>query len=147
MCAELKQQTTCNHTHKQRAITGTWISLELQKAVIIGYEILKIHEAWHYKETTQYDQVTDSGCIFAGYMDAFIGVKMEASGYPINLHTHDEKTAYVHHTKETEGVNLNVEKIKKNPCRRAVAKLCLNNLWGKLGQRPNMMQSKYINTP
>ena len=36
LCAELKQQTTCNHTHKQRAITGTWISLELQKAVIIG---------------------------------------------------------------------------------------------------------------
>ena len=52
LCAELKQQTTCNHTHKQRAITGTWISLELQKAVIIGYEILKIYEAWHYKEAT-----------------------------------------------------------------------------------------------
>ena len=80
-------------------------------------------------------------------MDAFIGVKMEVSGYPIHLHTHDEKTAYVHHTKETEGVNLNVERIKKNPGHRAVAKLCLNNLWGKLGQRPNMMQSKYINTP
>ena len=31
---------------------------------------------------------------------------MEASGYPIHLHTHDEKTVYIHHPKETEGVEL-----------------------------------------
>ena len=62
-------------------------------------------------------------------MDALVRLKMEASAYPIHLHTHDEKTAYVQHTKETEGVNLNVERIKKTPGRHVVVNFAQQSLW------------------
>jgi hypothetical protein len=39
---------------------------------------------------------------------------------------------------------LDPEKIEVNPGRRAVAKICLNSLWGKFGQRQNMSQTEYV---
>ncbi|KAL4084019.1 hypothetical protein QTP88_029335 [Uroleucon formosanum] len=39
------------------------------------------------------------------------------------------------------GILLDKDKIEDNPSRRAVAKLCLNSLWGKFGQRQNMKKT------
>ena len=54
-CAELQRQGKCNHGEEARALTGTWVSLELRKAVKIGYTVLQLHEAWHYDHTMVYD--------------------------------------------------------------------------------------------
>jgi hypothetical protein len=35
-------------------------------------------------------------------------------------------------------------KIENNPGKRAVAKICLNSLWGKFGQRQNMGATEYV---
>ena len=43
----------CAHTDKERTMTGTWCTAELQKAVEKGYRILKIHEVWHFHEDQQ----------------------------------------------------------------------------------------------
>ena len=74
-------------------------------------------------------------------------MKMESSGYPSNVKTDHEKDEFVRATLETEGVALNKAQIIHNPGRRAVSKLCLNNLWGELGQRSNMTQAKFIKHP
>ncbi|XP_072400379.1 uncharacterized protein [Diabrotica undecimpunctata] len=42
------------------------------------------------------------------------------------------------------GIDLDLSKISVNPGRREVAKLCLNSLWGKFGQRVNLSQTEYI---
>lgn len=125
-CALNKQQTPCRHSDKARAITSTWVTDELKKAVEIGYRILRIHEIWNYKNTTQYNPDDGSGGLFAEYMNAFIGLKMEASGYPNYVVTDEEKKAFVENIRVNEGVTLNVESIMPNPGKRAVAKLCLN---------------------
>ena len=143
-CAELQQTEECRHRAKKRALTETWISTEVQKAVSLGYEVLQIHEVWNYAETTCYDHATGKGGLFADYMNELITVKMEASGYPSNVTTDEEKEEFVKNIKRVEGVTLDPTKIKKNPGARAVAKLCLNNLWGKLAQRSNMSQHKYV---
>jgi hypothetical protein len=39
---------------------------------------------------------------------------------------------------------LNWVKIENNPGKRAVAKICLNSLWGKFGQRQNMGATEYV---
>ena len=39
-----------------------------------------IYEVWQYAETTVYDLITDSGGLFAQYMNTFTKIKMEASG-------------------------------------------------------------------
>ncbi len=123
------------------------MSHELQKAEALGYTVLKFHEVWHYKNTTQYDHTTGKGGLFAEYMNAFIGLKMQASGYPSHVITDEDKEEFVRQTKEVEGVTLDPTKIKHNPGARAVAKLCLNNMWGKLAQRSNMSKAAYLREP
>jgi hypothetical protein len=44
--------------------------------------------------------------------------------------------------KENQGIELGI--IENNPGKRAVAKICLNSLWGKFGQRQNMGPTEYV---
>ena len=115
------------------------MSIEVQKAVQIGYTILQLHEAWHYEHTIVYDQTTGNGGLFANYMNTFIRLKMEAYGYPSGVETEQQQFEFIDKTERNDA-----SKVKKNPGSRAVAKLCIKNLWGKLGQRPNMSQTKFI---
>ena len=55
-CAKTEQQTRCHHTDKERAIDGTWVSVELLEALAQGYSILKLHEVWHFPSSAQYDE-------------------------------------------------------------------------------------------
>lgn len=54
------------------------------------------------------------------------------------------KREYIRQYKENEGIDLEYEKIQKNPGLRCLAKLCLNSFWGKFGQRLSMKQSKFF---
>ena len=71
----------CNHTEEERCITGTWCAPELQKAVDLGYRILKIHDVWHFSE----DQRKEG--LFADYVNKWLKNKTEASGWPKNCNT------------------------------------------------------------
>ena len=51
-------------------------------------------------------------------------------------------STYIQEYAQKEGVTLNRENITKNPGLRALAKLCLNSFWGKVGQRLNMRQTE-----
>ena len=44
-------------------------------------------------------------------------------------------------------MGISLEEIKENKGMRAVAKLCLNSLWGKFGQRINQTQTEYVTEP
>ena len=39
---------------------------------------------------------------------------------------------------------LDKEKIEINPALRSISKICLNSFWGKLGEKSNKVQSKFI---
>jgi hypothetical protein len=54
---------------------------EVRVAVERGYTALKIHEFYEY-EITQYDPMTGEGGHFVQYIDTFLKLKAEASGYP-----------------------------------------------------------------
>ena len=41
-------------------------------------------------------------------------------------------------------LGIELDKMDPNPGKRAIAKLCLNSLWGKSGQRLNINKTKYI---
>ena len=41
-CAQIKQQTPCEHSQTQRAFVGTWVTEEVKLAVSKGYTILKV---------------------------------------------------------------------------------------------------------
>ena len=50
-------------------------------AVSKGYRILEIHEVYEYA-VTQCDAATGEGGLFVEFIDTFLKLKAEASGYP-----------------------------------------------------------------
>ena len=68
-CADSLPQEPCQHGNRERAIHGTWVSLELEKALEKDYQLLKIDEVWHFPE--------HRGGLFKDYIDTFLKMKQE----------------------------------------------------------------------
>ncbi len=117
---------------------GVWCSNEIAKACELGYEIIKIHEIRYFEKKTKN--------LFKGYVKWFLKVKQESSGYPDWCKTEEDKDLYIEQYEKRQGIRLDKNKIEKNPGLRAIAKLCLNSLWGKFGQRTNMSRTEIIDT-
>ena len=121
-CTDTLNQNPCTHTDEERAILGTWCHVELMKAIEKGYEVLEMHEVWHWEETT--DE------LFKEYVHTFLKLKQEASGYPKHCVTDEQKQQYIDEYYEHEGIRLDPNKIAYNSGLRWLAKLMLNSLWG-----------------
>ena len=67
-------------------------------------------------------------------------IKQEASGWPTECDTEEKKRNYLQENEQHEGIQLDHNKVEKNPGLRSLAKLTLNSFWGKFGQRPNQTQ-------
>ncbi|XP_041350679.1 uncharacterized protein LOC121369693 [Gigantopelta aegis] len=143
-CADEELQTLCRHSEEERNIIGTWCIPEIIKATDQGYRVTRVYEVYHYPETTQYDPATREGGLFANYINTFLKLKQEASGWPVWCIAEEDKDKYIRQYRDKEGVQLDKENIVKNPGLRSLAKLCLNSFWGKYGQRLNMKQSAFI---
>ena len=133
-CAE------CVHTDEQRTLTGTWCSPELSKAVDLGYDIQYIYEVWHFDETCE--------GLFKDYVNTWLKIKQEASGWPSWVGEDETKRQqYLREYFEHEGIQLEYNKIQKNPGLRTLAKMMLNSMWGKFGQRLNKTQVQTFEDP
>lgn len=142
-CAKGKL-SECYHDEKERVIMGTWVSFELQTAVKYGYKIIKIHEVWHYSNKIQQNKETNKSGLFGKQVDLFLKYKQEASGFPNNVKSEEEKDQYISDYYKAEGILLEKDKIKKNSGLRTVMKLCLNSFWGKFGQEENKTKIKFV---
>ena len=109
------------------------------KALEKGYTILRIYEVYHWREV--------SDTLFRGYVDTFLRIKQEASGYPEWVKTPEDHKVYIQNYLEAEGISLRAENINHNPGLRTVAKLALNSFWGKFGEKPNRTRTQYITDP
>ncbi|XP_055342667.1 uncharacterized protein LOC129591156 isoform X2 [Paramacrobiotus metropolitanus] len=138
-CMEKHLNTKCEHADCERAITGTWCTPEILKALDCGYGVVKIFEVWHF------DKHEDR--LFEGYINQFLKIKTESSGWPAEIQTEAQKQKYIADFKEHENVDLDYEKINSNPGLRALAKLCLNSFWGRLGMQDNKLNTMYISEP
>lgn len=155
-CVQNKQATPCKHTDDERALQSTWVTEEVKKAVELGYKVVKMYEVWHYTETSTYDRETQEGGLFSEYINLFLKVKQESSGWPVECRSDDEhlspqteeaRETYLDKYREKEGVCLDSSKVKINKGLRAVGKICLNSFWGKFGQRNNLPQTVYFHEP
>ena len=143
-CGESGQTHACMHTSPEdRVLIGTWTSPELSKAVECGYKILQRIEAWHYPNTSQYDPETRTGGIWAAFINKWVKLKQEASGYPKGCDAPEERAEYVAAWKRREGIELEPGKISHNPGLRSLAKLLANSHWGKFGQRSDKSKVVY----
>lgn len=64
----------CGHSVEERMLRGTWSTPELQKAVEKGYEIVKIHEVFHFPP--------ENRCVglFSDYVNTWLKLKEESAG-------------------------------------------------------------------
>jgi hypothetical protein len=84
-------------------LDGTWVIDEVRLAVSKGYRILEIQEVYQY-EMTQYDPVTSDGGLFVEYINTFLKLKAEVSGYPSWVQTPADEDRYIRQFFETEGI-------------------------------------------
>jgi len=105
-----------------------------------------VFEVYEYA-VTQYDKASDEGGLFVEYINTFLKLKAEASGYPTWVSTSQDEDRFIDAFKASEGIFLDKDKIQPNAARRALAKLCLNSFWGKLCERNNRPRSKMITDP
>jgi len=135
----LDRSAECVHTDQQRTLTGTWCSPELNKAVELGYQVQYIYEVWHFDETCE--------GLFRDYVNTWLKIKVEASGWPEDVQSEEAKQKYIDDFLEHEGIQLEYDKIEYNPGLRTLAKLMLNSMWGKFGQRLNKTQVQTFDDP
>ncbi|XP_052776205.1 uncharacterized protein LOC128214030 [Mya arenaria] len=146
-CADQYQQSPCQHTDSERAFLGTWVTDEVKLAMSQGYKIVEIYEVWHFKDISQYDPDSKCGGIFTEYVNTFLKLKQEASGWPEWCQAEEDEQRYIKQYFEREGIWLDYDKIQRNPGLRSLAKLMLNSFWGKFGQRSNLTRTTYTDDP
>ena len=144
-CGEEGAQGDCTHTDEERALTGRWVSLEINKALALGYRMVTKYAAWHFKETMQYKD--GIGGLWAEYIDLWLKFKQEASGYPNWCMTEELKKQYVADYQCHEGFCLSAARIVKIDGLRSLCKIMLNSHWGKFGQNPNKSKVTYVSDP
>jgi hypothetical protein len=115
---------------------GNMCTIEMLKAQELGYQIQQVFEIWHYPASTER--------LFQEYIDTFLKLKTEASGYPGGVESDVQKNTYIEDFFQKEGVRLETDKISKNPGMRAFAKLCLNSFWGRLGMQDHRRTTSFI---
>nr|XP_021323064.1 uncharacterized protein LOC110438038 isoform X1 [Danio rerio] len=139
-CAHDENQTSrCNHTDDERALSGSWVSVELLKAIEKGYVVVKVDEVWHFPER--------SDKLFSEYVKTFLRLKQQASGYPSNVTTDSEKETYIRKYYEREGIQLDPSQITHNPAQRAINKLILNAVWGRFAMQSQHSVTQLVRDP
>lgn len=141
-CGENLNAGDCNHSDEEKALTGTWTMDEIRVALENGYRLVERYELWEYEVST-----FETGGLFAEFINSFLKIKQEASGYPEWCLSEEDKMRYIDDYYTHEGIRLDSTKIKKNAGLRSLAKLMLVSFWGKFGQRENQSKATIIREP
>ena len=88
----------------------------------MGYGLVEVFEFWEYSVTC-FDKDTNSGDLFAEYVDMFLKLKQESSGFPFWVEREDDKDSYIADYRRADGIVLDKASISKNSGQRNLAKL------------------------
>ena len=144
-CADtLNSKVVCNCGNDKRDLVGTWTTIDLADALEVGYEVIEVHEVYHFKGRSKYERDVVGSGLFTEYVDLFLKGKQEASGWPASDMSAEEKQAYLDDYQNVEGISLDSDNIAYNSGKRATNKLLLNSFWGKFGENNNHTITKLI---
>ena len=68
----LEKSCLCRHTSEQRTLRGTWCTPQIQKAVELGYTLVKIHEVHHFPPLQR------KKGLFADYVNTWLKLKWQS---------------------------------------------------------------------
>ena len=133
------------HTHGRGESPDWNVGVEIDKALALGYRMVTKYAAWHFKETMRYEDGV--GGLWGEYIDLWLKLKQEASGYPSWCTTEELKKWYMADYQRHEGICLSPARIVKNEGLCSLCKIMLNSHWGTFGQNPNKSKVTYISDP
>jgi len=102
-CADTMNQGNCTQTDEERCIVGTWVVDEVRKAIEMYYILMNVFLFWEY-EITCFDRGTNSGGLFADYINMFLKLKQESNGYPSWVQCEADKDKYIEDYRRAEGI-------------------------------------------
>jgi len=79
----------------------------------MGYNLVDVFEFWEYSVTC-FDKGTNSGSLFAEYVDMFLKLKPESSGYTSRVQSKEDKDRCIEDYRRTEGIALDKASLSKN---------------------------------
>ena len=139
-CATNKSQQACKCSNKDRVLIHMWCTPKINLVINLGYISIEIYEVLNWSENT-----SDEQRLISNYINMFLQMKTQASGYPSNVTMHEQKNEYIRQYEKHEGVHLDANKIEHNPGLCSIEKLALNSFYGKFGQRTDMKKFQFIN--
>ena len=92
----MDNSSECRHSEGERSFWGTFTTIEVLKAVQKGYKVLEIHEVWHFENT--------SSDLFSEYVNYFLRLKQESSGFPDWVQTPEDQEKYIDEYYKHEGI-------------------------------------------
>lgn len=116
--AEIRGNQRCKRVPAICAFAGSRCTPKVNKVIQLGYKVLGIYEVWRYSQTKKR--------LFDEYINKFLQLKTQASRWPADVETGDQKTQFLKDCFNTVGTLLDQSKIEVNPGLRALAKLALN---------------------
>lgn len=107
----------CPHLDdEQRGFVATLTHLELNLALEKGYRVTRFYSAYVWEEW--------SNTLFRSYIQDFMKLKVEASGWPAECKDNDEKKAeYLRVYKERFGIEIDPDKVIENAALKYFAKM------------------------
>jgi len=72
--------------------------------------VLEIHEVYEYA-VTQYDTASGEGGLFVEYINTFLKLKAEASGFPSWVRSPSDEERYIEEFRQSEGITLNKDSL------------------------------------
>ena len=107
---------------------------------------MKIHEVWNFEKFS--GMIDGQNDLFSEFINKYIKMKIEESGWPENVKTDDDQYKYITSYKMNDKIDLDKNQIKMNPARRSISKLCGKSFWGRFGLNVLLMKkSKFISNP
>ena len=111
---ERNQLNPCPHyDDKDRTWVEGFTHSELNKALALGYVVTEVFEVHHYEKWAQQGGAGDEAPLFAGYINAFIKMKLEASGWPEQCHAVEEKQHFLDECFHQDGIALDPAELDK----------------------------------
>nr|CAD2200928.1 unnamed protein product [Meloidogyne enterolobii] len=128
---------SCQHDEKQRGWVSSCTSIELNAALDEGYVVTKLYRVLEYKESDNE--------LFRPYMREFLTHKIHSSGFDDKIKGNIEKEEeFVQECWDMFGMKIEREKMIPNKGKRAIAKLAVNNLWGRFSLRNHGLSQTHI---
>uniref|UniRef100_A0A914I0R6 DNA-directed DNA polymerase n=1 Tax=Globodera rostochiensis TaxID=31243 RepID=A0A914I0R6_GLORO len=131
---------SCKHDDEERGWVSSCTSIELNAALEEGYHVTKLYRVLEY---TQSDDT-----LFQPYIAEFMAQKLHASGFSDEIKGCEKaEQQYVSECAERFGIHIDQQKMVPNKGKRSLAKLALNNLWGRFSMRNELTQTFVTSDP